>query len=619
MQTLSQRLQQLGTGTLYSALAGLQLLLIVLLLVVFQPLQSLDNRLGDALLRWHAHSRQPPSDVVLIDIDQPSLVNPDMLAIAGTWSWPRAIHAELIEALAAHQPRAIVLDIILSPADALRPDNDAALAEALDFERAFVPMILLPDSEQQAPLALAPEVMGIRRLPHAQEDARYGIDAPIALPPERWRTGYINFIKEADGIGRMIELGRDVQGWWLPHMVGRVADALNLPKPDQPLWRLHWYGSNFTRIPYAQAYLASQSEGAALPFDPKGKIIVIGSTASGLLDFVPTPLDATTPGPFVLATALANLQAQDWLEEAPTWVNPALALALLAGIALAFARNISPLMAASFYGLVTLLTLGVAASALRWGVYWMPVSALSLGALTLLSFGVVASRLEMAQRRHVQAMFSRFLDPRIVGNLAQRGKSAQVQESTSCDISVLFTDIRGFTALSEHRSPEEVVALLNRHFEILVDVVFRHQGTLDKFIGDAVMAFWGAPIAQAEHPKLAVQAALEMAAAIQQLNAQLQQSLPHAPNLEIGIGVHSGTAVVGFLGTAQRLEYTAVGDTVNLSSRIEGCTKGVAPILVSEATRQACGDAFDFISHGQFHVKGRGQAVTLYEPRAKPI
>ncbi|MFT4241036.1 MAG: adenylate/guanylate cyclase domain-containing protein [Acidovorax sp.] len=614
--SLLKRLRQrFGRRTLYAMLGALLALLAVVELGMAHKLDALDNRVGDALLRWHAQGRLPPGDVVLIDIDQPSLNDPQMVELAGAWAWPRMIHAELIQALAAEQPRAIVLDLILSPPDSLRPVNDALLAQALaGFEHAYVPIILMPDSTRKAPLAQAPPAMGIRAGAGADPSAQYGIDGPTALPAEVWRTGYINFARDRDGLGRHAELGLDVGGWWIPHIIGRVADALGLPRPDAPRFRLHWYGREFTRIPYARAYLATQTEGAALPFDPRGKIIIIGATASGLLDFVPTPIEATTPGPFVLATALANLQQSDWLRAAPAWANAALALLLIAGTGWAFARRVSPTWVAWGFAAVAAAALGGAVLALRAQVYWMPVSALAVGALALLSFGLLSSRLEMAQREHVQAMFARFVDPRIVRNLSDAAQVAQAEVSASREVTVLFSDIRGFTSLSEHRRPEEIVAMLNRYFEMQVEVIFRHDGTLDKFIGDAIMAFWGAPIAQPRHAELAVHAALGMADALQRFAAEMEQGGLGA-QFDIGIGVHTGPAVVGFLGTARRLDYTAIGDTVNLASRIEGCTKNVARVLVSEATRAQCAHAFEFIDRGAFEVKGREQAVRLFEPR----
>ncbi|GAB4397690.1 MAG: adenylate/guanylate cyclase domain-containing protein [Rhodoferax sp.] len=613
-----QRLRQrVGGRGVYAVLAAVLVVLAWVELLWTHSLEPLDNTVGDALLRWHARGRAPPTDIVLIDIDQASLNDPQMAEVAGPWAWPRTLHAELIGALAAQQPRAIVLDLILSPPDRLHPENDALLAQALaGYDRAFVPIILMPESTRKARLAEAPPAMAIRPQAHADAQAQYGIDGPTALPPEVWRTGYINFVKDSDGLGRWMELGRSVQGWWLPHMVGRVADAVGLPQPEGSRFRLHWYGADFVRVSYARYYLASQSQGLALPLDVRGKLVIIGATASGLLDFVPTPIDATTPGPFVLATALANLQQRDWLREAPDWLNPMLALGLIAALGWAFARRAPPMQVALAYALVAALIIGLSALALRGAIYWMPVSALVIGGVALLMFGLLSSRLEMAQRSQVEALFARFVDPRVARSLFDTARQAQPEVSASREISVLFSDIRGFTRLSEHRAPQDVVALLNAHFERQVAVVFAHQGTLDKFIGDAIMAFWGAPLDQPRHAELAVRAALGMAQALQNWIEELRQQGHPAP-FDIGVGVHTGPAVVGFLGTAQRLEYTAIGDTVNLASRIEGCTKNVARVLVSDATRAQCADSFEFVDHGLFEVKGRDQPVRLFEPLHK--
>jgi adenylate cyclase len=182
-------------------------------------------------------------------------------------------------------------------------------------------------------------------------------------------------------------------------------------------------------------------------------------------------------------------------------------------------------------------------------------------------------------------------------------------------ITVLFSDIRGFTTLSERHTPEEIVALLNDYFSRQVKVIFAHGGTVDKFIGDAIMAFWGAPVEDDRQAQHAVEAALQMADTLMLFKRDLGA---HDEHFDVGIGIHTGPGVVGFIGSENRLDYTAIGDTVNLASRIEGQTKGVARILVSADTRALCGEAFDFIDHGFYKVKGRTREVQLYEPRRKP-
>jgi adenylate cyclase len=181
-------------------------------------------------------------------------------------------------------------------------------------------------------------------------------------------------------------------------------------------------------------------------------------------------------------------------------------------------------------------------------------------------------------------------------------------------LTVLFSDVRNFTTYSEQHSAAQVVDLLNRYFSMQVEVIFRHGGTLDKFIGDAIMAFWGAPAADPAHAANAIAAALEMAQKLEEFKRELGAE---GAAFDVGIGIHSGPAVVGFIGSERRQDYTAIGDTVNLSSRIEGLTKGVAHILVSAETRSLCEDMFDFIDHGFYKVKGRTQEVHLFEPRRK--
>jgi adenylate cyclase len=241
-------------------------------------------------------------------------------------------------------------------------------------------------------------------------------------------------------------------------------------------------------------------------------------------------------------------------------------------------------------------------------------SPLAFGWTFYLTASAVAYLNERTQRLRTSVMFKRFLDPRIVADLIERGELDHKNSAESRDVTVMFSDIRGFTALSESARAEDVVTLLNSYFSKQVEVIFRHSGTLDKFIGDAIMAFWGAPVAHADHARLAVAAAIDMSAALMEMRSQLGTL---GETLEIGIGIHTGRAVVGFIGSNDRLDYTVIGDTVNLASRIEGMTKGIGRVLVSEATRDAVGDVYDWRDCGSHHVKGREMPVRLFEPVTK--
>ena len=291
-----------------------------------------------------------------------------------------------------------------------------------------------------------------------------------------------------------------------------------------------------------------------------------------------------------------------------------LALALIAAIAIGLARNVS----ANLLG-YALLALTVAVTAAAWfaltnGTFVPVFGPLAFGWAFYLTGSGVAYLDERTQRLRTAGMFKRFLDPRVVADLIERGEIDNRGSAESREITVMFSDIRGFTALSEVARAEDIVALLNSYFSKQVEVIFRHGGTLDKFIGDAIMAFWGAPITNADHARKAVDAAIDMSTALQELRGQLGEL---GADLEIGIGIHTGRAVVGFIGSNDRLDYTVIGDTVNLASRIEGMTKGIARILVSQGVRDAVGDAYDWRDCGSHHVKGREMPVRLFEPLPK--
>ncbi|MCE1239071.1 MAG: adenylate/guanylate cyclase domain-containing protein [Azonexaceae bacterium] len=574
---------------------------------------DLDAHGGDILQLWQVEQRVPPDDIVLIDIDQASLDDPEMLELAGSWPWPRSIHGELLEFIATKKPAAIAFDIIFSEPDIFRPGSDRVLSEAVLHTGAFMPLVVAADGEG-TPLRGLPPGLGARPSAHAEPTAALPLIAPKAISPEAWQTGLINFLADSDQVGRRYWINYPYRGWTLPSLPRRLADKAGWQVPTRDTIILHWYGSPFQRYSYRDLFLESQKRNPGGP-DLTGKVVVIGAAAPGLHDLRPTPLGATTPGPDILVTAVANLRDADWLRPAPRTWNIVLGLSGMLMVGLAFTRRLNPFAIAATVAAGSLAVIALAYYLLGRNIQWTPFGALLAIWLGFALAAAVSYLRERKQRDLAVQMFARFLDPNVVRTLTDEGELARAEASTSREITVLFSDIRGFTSLSENRSPEEVVKLLNRYFDLQVTAIFENGGTLDKFIGDAIMAFWNAPLDVPDHAVRAVSAALAMSRALESFRSEIGELGEH---FDIGIGIHSGPAVVGFLGASRHLDYTAIGDTVNLSSRIEGQTKGVARILVSETTRNACADAFDFIDHGEVTVKGRHRPVRLFEPRERP-
>jgi len=609
---------RLGGKPLHAAAA----LLLAAALVEIGWLHALDRIEGlvsDAFVRIHARGLAPDPDIVIVDIDEPSLAL--MEKDAGRFPWPRVVYGDLVTGIEAQKPRAIVFDIVFAEQDKRDPDFDRAFNRALKGRtNVYLAMVRLDSAgdAQGVPAAQVASVLGLVRGPAAQSDARIQMLVPEVVDEEHWqRAGLINFLDDADGVGRRYWVTRPAYGWGLPSLPARVVRGLGLAIPDEESIVLNWRGpaNSFTRISFADLYEDFGVKKRKRPSDELAdKIVVVGVTAAALGDFRVTPISTTYPGVEILATAIDNLKNQRWMKRTPDYARMALAAALLALIFTAFRMHRN--------AVETGVALGVVSAGLLAAEYAVLGSGLLLGAVAPLTFAwalylfsaTLAYLREKRTREQAVRLFSRFLNPNVVKQIVDQGETIESLSGRTRQMSILFSDIRGFTTLSETRPPQEIVALLNRYFSRQVAVVFRHGGTLDKFIGDCIMAFWGAPLDDARHAEHAVAAALEMERVLIDFKRELGEA---GRDFDVGIGIHSGAAVVGLIGAERKLDYTAIGDSVNLASRIEGLTKDAhCRILVSRETVAACHNSFEFTSRGSYKVKGRTQEVELFEPRA---
>ena len=605
----NSRQTSLRIGALFLVLAFLEL-------TWLHALSPLENRLSDWFVRQQAQSLTPDADIVIVDIDDASLAR--MQDTAGSWPWPRSVHGELVRGIARQQPKAIVFDILFTERDEFRPESDREFNRSLQgLNNVYFPMVRR-DAEldkQGAAAAQVATMLGLQRTEHADDKARIAVLPPLAVDPAHWRAGSINFVEDPDGVGRRYQLYTDAYGWLIPSLPARVAQDLGYVVPQQPDMVLAWRGEPgaFKHISYADLYEDFNREHAQRAADElKGKIVIIGTAATGLHDVRVTPMASLYPGMEILATAIDNLKNQRMMRSTHGDFALYLTFLLLALLNIAFLRGLNAIKVGAALLSTSLLALLVSYFAVAQ-LYLLPVlSPLLLAWGCYFVFALREYLRERKTREQTVQMFSRFVNPHVVKELVAHGGLSRAGESRQ--ITILFSDIRGFTTLSEKRTPQQVVELLNRYFTLQVEVVFRHGGSLDKFIGDCIMAFWGAPLDDPDHARHAVEAALEMGEVLQRFKRELGEG---DADFDVGIGIHSGPAVVGLIGSEQRREYTAIGDTVNLGSRIEGLTKGVSRILVSRETMEACGDAFEFKSFGSFKVKGREQEVELFAPIVK--
>jgi adenylate cyclase len=582
-------------------------------------LEGFEGRVSDFFVRSHAKGLAPDPDIVIVDIDEPSLAR---MHDAGKFPWPRSVYANLVRGVESQKPLAIVFDMTFAEPDTRDPEFDREFNRALKgLKNVYLSTVRLEPAgdAKGVPVAQVADALGLERGPAAVPDARIQILPPQIVDEEHWRrSGIINFLEDGDGVGRRYWVAMPAYGWMLPSLPARVARGLAYAVPDQESIVLGWRGAegSFPRVSFADLYEDFDRKKRLRPADElKDKIVVVGVSAAALGDLRVTPISTIHPGAEILATAIDNLKNQRWMSRAPDGAQMALAAVLLALIFAAFRLGRNAIETGVALAVVSAALLGAQYAALISNLL-LPVTVPLMFAWVLYFFNAMLAYLrEKRAREQAVRLFSRFLNPDVVRQIVDQGETVESLSGKTREISILFSDIRGFTTLSETRPPQEIVALLNRYFSRQVGVVFRHGGTLDKFIGDCIMAFWGAPLEDPRHAEHAVAAALEMEQALLDFRKELGEA---GGDFDVGIGIHSGPAVVGFIGAEQKLDYTAIGDSVNLASRIEGLTKEAhSRILVSRETMGACHNAFAFSSRGSYKVKGRTQEVELFQPGAK--
>jgi adenylate cyclase len=345
----------------------------------------------------------------------------------------------------------------------------------------------------------------------------------------------------------------------------------------------------------------------------KGRVVLVGASAPGLVDLRATPVGTAYPGVEIHANLIAGM-LDGAIKQRPAYVIGAEVLLLLAfGMTLAAALPLlSPLRATlAFVAALALM------AALNVAVWTHADTALPLAAGVLMIIALFAVNMsygyfvETRSKRQFAELFGQYVPPELVDEMA-RDPAKYSMEGKNEVLTVLFTDIRGFTSIAEGLDPKALAAFLNEFLTAMSLVIRTHRGTLDKYMGDAIMAFWGAPVADPQHARHALAAAVAMQAELARLNPAFRAR--GWPEIRIGIGLNTGPMSVGDMGSKLRKAYTVMGDAVNLASRLEGLTKAYgAGIIVGQATREAA-PGIVFRELDRVRVKGKDAPVAIYEP-----
>ncbi|MDP3182113.1 MAG: adenylate/guanylate cyclase domain-containing protein [Desulfobaccales bacterium] len=594
------------------------------------------------LLFRHVPLPKASPQVVVVTVDQPDL---DFFKDQGvTWPWPRQLYAPIIDFCRRGKARAVVFDILFTEASSYGAEDDQRLAQAVAAAGNVVLPFFLSRAEKgpnptEADL-LAKAGLTIDGPPPADLPQYRSLLSPIPpLLASAQALGNVESRPDGDGIYRRVPLVVPFKDRWLPILAFAAFHRFNTPGPlrfeegalilnnqrlplvDQGQFLLKYRGPSRSHQRFAAANMIKSeyqiSHGLTPVYSPEvvaDKWVLIGLTAPGLLDLKASPVASVYAGVEIHATLLDNLLQGDFLQTVPPWLWWAWTVALTGGMILVVL--FSPTLTGVLGGLVvfSLVNLGLGIFAFMAGWYLDPVlpdEALFMGFALATAYSYAT---EGRQKKAIRGMFGQYMSETVINHLLAHPEKLKLGGERR-RVTLFFSDLAGFTTLSERLEAETVVSVLNDYLSRMTEIILDETGTVDKFEGDAIMAFWGAPLDQEDQAIRACRAALAQQAALTDLNRSFADQ--NLPTLKMRIGLHTGDAIVGNLGSQKRFDYTVIGDTVNLASRLEGLNKfyGTA-IMASEATVQECGDEMAFRELDLVAVKGRETPVRVFEVMA---
>jgi len=608
------------------------------LLIRLSPVERLELMIFD--LRFRAMGiTKPPDNIVIAAIDEKSIEK------LGRWPWSRNNIARLITKLTEAGAELIVFDIFMTE----KEEHDPALARTVrDAGNVLVPIVFFFDRTRGSPdneLLINSAFQSIESTDefrrHAPLSAK-GVLTPFTeLMQETMNLGHINMIPDKDGVLRWEPMVVEYGGYLYPSLdLQTAAVYLAIPHdrlvvhatrgvqlgtkryiPTDEFGRslIYYYGPPGTFTHFSISDLIEDRINPEFLF---GKIVLVGATALGIYDLRVTPFSGVMAGVEKHANVIASIIENRFLKRAPASVN--LAILLFAGLFMSvvvgrFKASISFVITS----LLTFFLLFLSYYLFAGRGIWIDVAFPGITILLIFANGIAYSHaVEERYARMIRGMFSSYVTERVVNELIRNPGMAKLGGERK-EMTILFSDLRGFTSFSETHPPEEVVPILNEYLGEMTDIIFKWEGTLDKFMGDAILAFWSAPMKQEDHAERAIKCALQMLKRLKELQEKWRSE--GKPVLDAGIGINTGEVLVGNIGAeGRKMDYTVIGDHVNLASRVEALTRKYdAHILVTEFTMNKIREAIDARRIWQIEttglekviVKGKEKAVGIYQVR----
>ncbi len=623
-----------------------------------RPLEELRLRTFDLfqVLRPREQTTRP---VVIVDIDEASLKE------IGQWPWPRTIVADLVTKLRQLGAVAVGFDIVFAEPDRMSPAVAAESFRGLDQETldklAGLPSndIVLADAIKRAGGIVVGQAGAATAAPRSEDDASphtgFAVRGPDPRPylvtfPGLLRNipaiedaaagrGLFSINPERDGIVRRVPVVMEAQDTLVPaltmemlRIVTRASailvrtdqagiravavPGLEVPTDSNGQFWVHFNKHDPARYVSAAAVL----KGRTPPDRIRGRLVLIGTSAVGLLDIKTTPVDPAMPGVEVHAQILENVLTKSLLTHPSYALGAEIIVAVVFGVAIIIAAPMLPAAIVIALGAILIAAL------IGMSLYFFVANRLLIDfTYPLISCWLIYLVLtfvnyfrEQQQRQQIRSAFGFYLSPPLVEQLAKSPEKL-VLGGEERRMTILFSDVRGFTTISEHYKddPQGLTRLMNRFLTPLTNAIIERKGTIDKYIGDAIMAFWNAPLDDDEHEANACEAALEMLARAEALNVDLKREAEsnggvYMP-LRIGIGLNSGPCVVGNMGSDFRFNYSVLGDTVNLASRLESRTKDYRlSMVIGARTAERAKAKFATMEIDLIQVKGKKVPETVY-------